>query len=145
MKRVKILLSILLCGALLFLGSCAKGTQATGKGEENTETNPPLAGESRVLVAYFSWSASHNTQTMAEYIADETGGELFRILPETPYSTVYNEVTAKAQEEKKAGARPALANDLTEEEFAAYDVVFIGRSEERRVGKECRSRWSPYH
>src|SRR3546814_10999619 len=29
------------------------------------------------------------------------------------------------------------------------DVVFVGRSEERRVGKECvstcRSRWSPYH
>ena len=22
---------------------------------------------------------------------------------------------------------------------------FPGRSEERRVGKECRSRWSPYH
>src|SRR5258708_27456531 len=21
----------------------------------------------------------------------------------------------------------------------------VGRSEERRVGKECRSRWSPYH
>ena len=27
------------------------------------------------------------------------------------------------------------------------DTVFgyPGRSEERRVGKECRSRWSPYH
>ena len=25
-----------------------------------------------------------------------------------------------------------------------YNVVGI-RSEERRVGKECRSRWSPYH
>ena len=24
-------------------------------------------------------------------------------------------------------------------------VGFITRSEERRVGKECRSRWSPYH
>ena len=24
-------------------------------------------------------------------------------------------------------------------------VVFPWRSEERRVGKECRSRWSPYH
>ena len=23
--------------------------------------------------------------------------------------------------------------------------VYDGRSEERRVGKECRSRWSPYH
>ena len=22
---------------------------------------------------------------------------------------------------------------------------FVNRSEERRVGKECRSRWSPYH
>ena len=24
-------------------------------------------------------------------------------------------------------------------------VVLVTRSEERRVGKECRSRWSPYH
>src|SRR5256885_9759995 len=23
--------------------------------------------------------------------------------------------------------------------------LFVSRSEERRVGKECRSRWSPYH
>ena len=30
----------------------------------------------------------------------------------------------------------------------AYEVEIeemTGRSEERRVGKECRSRWSPYH
>ena len=29
-----------------------------------------------------------------------------------------------------------------------YGLLTIGassRSEERRVGKECRSRWSPYH
>ena len=25
------------------------------------------------------------------------------------------------------------------------DALFLLRSEERRVGKECRSRWSPYH
>src|SRR5256886_11633831 len=24
-------------------------------------------------------------------------------------------------------------------------LTYDGRSEERRVGKECRSRWSPYH
>src|ERR1035437_8870568 len=24
-------------------------------------------------------------------------------------------------------------------------ALLVGRSEERRVGKECRSRWSPYH
>src|SRR5256885_14308246 len=26
-----------------------------------------------------------------------------------------------------------------------YFIVSLARSEERRVGKECRSRWSPYH
>ena len=26
-----------------------------------------------------------------------------------------------------------------------YKATVIERSEERRVGKECRSRWSPYH
>ena len=30
------------------------------------------------------------------------------------------------------------------EAFAA-EIVVDSRSEERRVGKECRSRWSPYH
>src|SRR2546425_11315892 len=32
----------------------------------------------------------------------------------------------------------ALFND-------ANQVELVARSEERRVGKECRSRWSPYH
>ena len=27
----------------------------------------------------------------------------------------------------------------------ADDMILYVRSEERRVGKECRSRWSPYH
>ena len=34
-------------------------------------------------------------------------------------------------------------DNLTEDEISAIrDYI---RSEERRVGKECRSRWSPYH
>ena len=28
---------------------------------------------------------------------------------------------------------------------AALEYTIASRSEERRVGKECRSRWSPYH
>ena len=32
------------------------------------------------------------------------------------------------------------------QQFTICDVITTsGRSEERRVGKECRSRWSPYH
>ena len=30
-------------------------------------------------------------------------------------------------------------------EAQAWHMFAIFRSEERRVGKECRSRWSPYH
>ena len=28
---------------------------------------------------------------------------------------------------------------------AGHRLSYAERSEERRVGKECRSRWSPYH
>ena len=39
-----------------------------------------------------------------------------------------------------------LQNAGTRESFArAADQYLTNRSEERRVGKECRSRWSPYH
>ena len=37
----------------------------------------------------------------------------------------------------------AVINNLDREKYDVYPVR--SRSEERRVGKECRSRWSPYH
>ena len=49
------------------------------------------------------------------------------------------------------GAIP-IAESLGLNIFLYYPIAIIGnmlpvpfRSEERRVGKECRSRWSPYH
>ena len=42
----------------------------------------------------------------------------------------------------KADARQIIScQDLK----MAKEQLLCGRSEERRVGKECRSRWSPYH
>src|SRR6185369_17314750 len=38
-----------------------------------------------------------------------------------------------------------LAAAETEVAFRVEFADVAGRSEERRVGKECRSRWSPYH
>src|ERR1043166_10274435 len=43
---------------------------------------------------------------------------------------------SNAQQVKMANGRPALQGVCP---------VCGTRSEERRVGKECRSRWSPYH
>ena len=34
---------------------------------------------------------------------------------------------------------------INNNKFSYHDGHLFMRSEERRVGKECRSRWSPYH
>src|SRR3989475_12006029 len=45
--------------------------------------------------------------------------------------------------ESKAPKGTVVPNPYTDQ--VKMIVVESGRSEERRVGKECRSRWSPYH
>ena len=37
------------------------------------------------------------------------------------------------------------ATDVVISIVMIFTARLINRSEERRVGKECRSRWSPYH
>ena len=43
------------------------------------------------------------------------------------------------------GMRAVLAVYVATTFFAQLGAGANARSEERRVGKECRSRWSPYH
>src|SRR5438034_2143449 len=44
-----------------------------------------------------------------------------------------------------APADPGLDDALGAERADALRALLRERSEERRVGKECRSRWAPYH
>ena len=46
-------------------------------------------------------------------------------------------VTGKIRDIKEFGVFVELGDNV--------DALIHRRSEERRVGKECRSRWSPYH
>ena len=61
-----------------------------------------------------------------------------------------NEKTTKQIEEmmnQTIGVEVEM-NNITRTKAAELAAEFFGtgrRSEERRVGKECRSRWSPYH
>src|SRR2546422_11207177 len=43
------------------------------------------------------------------------------------------------------GKRETLSAVLARGGIVGRDYTGLLRSEERRVGKECRSRWSPYH
>lgn len=109
------------------------GTQPDGDdenaGDDTTEAQPPhTAGDpdSDTLVAYFSWSG--NTQEMADYIAEQTGGYLVEIVPEEPYVGSYNDVAyGRAQEEAEQNARPAVSQatyDLID--LQKYDTVLVG-------------------
>ena len=70
----------------------------------------------------------------------------------TPHNPLTNEAAPKRSRRKEARPDELLeaALDLfVEKGFAATRVDDVAarsrRSEERRVGKECRSRGSPYH
>src|ERR1039458_1538641 len=64
-------------------------------------------------------------------------------------SASVQEACLKAYDLAKARGRKPVVNSLAETRQEMLDLVKICpfqvvRSEERRVGKECRSRWSPY-
>ena len=90
--------------------------------EEPGEDPETPNGDSKILVAYFSWGGT--TQRMAEEIVRQTGADIFRIEPVVPYPTDYTECTEVAREEKNNNARPAIAGEV--ENWSDYDTVFIG-------------------
>src|SRR3989442_282196 len=47
-----------------------------------------------------------------------------------------------AAKAKSAACAPVMVMPVR---FSGASPLLVSRSEERRVGKECRSRWSPYH
>ena len=50
----------------------------------------------------------------------------------------------KIQETQQVAAQEKEASDKKDDQVFKL-ISAMNRSEERRVGKECRSRWSPYH
>ena len=84
------------------------------------------ASDGRILVAYFS--ATGTTRRAAEQARAATGGDLYEIVPETPYTSDdlnYNDASSRSQvEQRDPAARPAISGAV--ENMDAYDVVFLG-------------------
>lgn len=86
-------------------------------------TNPAKeTATGKALVVYFSWSG--NTRVVANTIQDLTGYDMVEIEVEEPYSSVYNEVTARARQELDNDIRPALVTRV--ENMDEYDTLIVG-------------------
>lgn len=140
-KRISILL---LCALLGTLTACSRNdsaeeremepsqTKTSGQEEadaKETETEPkrgegtqPDGEGKKALVVYFSWSG--NTENVAESIADQTGADIFKIVPAEPYTDDYDELLDIAAKEKQDGARPEIADSI--ENLGQYDVIYVG-------------------
>ena len=89
-------------------------SNAEGENTEGTEAN--------ALIVYFSHSG--NTKSVAMEIRKQTGADIFEIVPETPYTTDYDELLDVAQDEKRDNARPAISG--TVENLEKYDMIYLG-------------------
>lgn len=114
----------------------ATDTKDTTASESETmeATNDDSAGDSSILVVYFSRTGEQytvgvidegNTAIVAKMIAEKTGADTFEILPETDYYPyTYAELTDVAKKEQNENARPVIKDALPD--MKQYDTVFIG-------------------
>ena len=92
------------------------------------ETPETPAEESNVLVAYFS--ATGNTERVANAIAEATGGDLFELTPADPYTDAdldwTDESSRVVREYENPEERDVALTVDTPDNWADYDVVYLG-------------------
>ena len=154
MKNWKRLFGCLLAGTMLLsLAACGQsgadsstGAQSSGQvQQEPAEATPPVnasedtaapedsGGESTAesgsgLVVYYS--ASGHTETVANYIAQATGGDLFEITPAEPYTSAdlnwSDENSRVSREYADESLRDVELTATEVENWDSYDAVFLG-------------------
>lgn len=76
----------------------------------------------KILVAYFS--ATGNTQRLAEQIVNATGADAFRIEAAEPYAANPYDDSDRIQNESYNNLRPGVA--VLPDNVEDYDVIFVG-------------------
>lgn len=124
MKKKRLIMIVV--AILLVIAAAAICFTMFGGSHTGIDNNPEskLSDDSNVLVAYFSWSG--NGQQMARWISEETGGDLFRIVPTKPYGEDFDSCADRAKNELDNGIRTELAEHIDKEAMERYDVIYIG-------------------
>jgi len=108
MKKWKLIVGLLVLAVMV--SGCTRAREAA-----------PAQDSNMLIVVY---SLSGNTNTVAQYIQDLTGADTFELELVEPYSEVYEETLERSLREREAGELPPLAGTI--DDFAGYDVIFIG-------------------
>lgn len=123
MKKIHSIISIL-CAAVIF-------TLTFSIMPVTAEDSAKISG--KILVAYFSRAGENysvgvvekgNTELLAEIVAEETGGDIFKIETVKEYPSSYDEMLTIVREENTAQERPELKTVI--ENFDSYDTIFVG-------------------
>ena len=141
-------LSVILAVILLGLTACGASSTDTGSSDigrndteattKSTDTAAEEVNQSentdiKSLIVYFSRSGENwnvgtvekgSTQLVAEYIADKTGEDIYRIEPVTPYPDSYSEMLKVASEEQKENERPEIKTPV--DNWEQYDKIYLG-------------------
>lgn len=100
---------------------------------ESQDTNETVSNESKTddinienmgntLILYFSMSG--NTETVANYIHEEIGGDIVKLETVQTYPEDYDELVDYAREEQRDNTRPELETAI--ENIEQYDTIFLG-------------------
>lgn len=131
-KIITLFTSVVLAAALAACG--APGSGSLGSANEGAGNPPeasgtePEAGGGNVLVVYFS--ATGNTEAVANTIAEATGGELFELVPVNAYSDAdldwTDDDSRVVYEHEHPDDRNVELAETAAPDWDSYDTVFIG-------------------
>ena len=144
MRTWKRLFSCLLAGAMaLSLAACGGNDSGATDGQTQEQAAPPAdtgadtaapetsgeettAESGNVLVAYYS--ATGNTENIAEHLVSILDADLYEIVPQVPYTSEdldYSNSDCRAnQEQNDPTTRPAISGSV--ENMEDYEVIFLG-------------------
>lgn len=99
-------------------------TTTANQQSDNTsvENNESDLEAGNVLIVYFSQTG--NTETVANIIYDNVGGDIVKLETTEAYPSDYDELVDYAQQEQQEDARPELSTVI--ENIEQYDTIFLG-------------------
>lgn len=117
------------CGSSNHAESRTSTSQTTESETETvTEQTTETTGDGKTLVVYYS--ASGNTEAVANVIAEVTGGDLFELEPTTPYSDAdlnwTDDNSRVTREHENEDERDVELVSATVENWDSHDTVFVG-------------------